>query len=226
MAHYGARYYFGQLSNNVNVQIGTIILAVFAKKEEIGMFDVASQFATKAMVIPDSIVTVLLPKLASHKERKKELIAQCARLTLLSMCFLFLVLSLFMNQIVKILFSPAFLPVVSLFSILFFGVIIRSACKVFVPYLLGINRPGIVSLSSAIGAITNLIALWVLLPILGLNGAAISMVMGWSIGSVILFYSFRYNSKLSFANIWVPKKTDLNLFKPIILKLGLKRSSI
>lgn len=218
MAGYGVKYYLGQLSNNVNFQAGTTILSFFANKMEIGLFDVAAQFAGKTMIIPDTLITVLIPKLSHEGEKKTEMVAQCARLTFFVTCLLFFVLNLFMTPIVKILFSSEFLPVVGLFRILCFGVIIRSSCKIFAPYFLGINKPGIVSLSSASSAISNLVALILLLPIWGLNGAAIAMVIGWGVGSMMLLNSFRNSSKLSFVDIWFPKKTDLNFFKSMIVK--------
>ncbi len=64
MLHYGIRYYFGKISNLVNVEIGTIILAFFASKSEIGLFAVASHLVTQAMIIPDTLTTVLIPRVA------------------------------------------------------------------------------------------------------------------------------------------------------------------
>ena len=49
---------------------------------------------------------------------------------------------------------------------------IRFGCKVFVSYLIGMNHPEVTSVAILIGTDMNLLLLWLLTPILGLNGAA------------------------------------------------------
>ena len=208
MFHYGARYYAGKISGIMNFQVGTIMLAFFATKEDVGLFAVASQLTVQAMVIPDSLTTVLIPKVAGDKDGKGELVAQCARLTGLICGILLLILAVFARPIVVILFSPAFLPAVPLIQILAVGVLIRCACKVFVPYLLGVDRPGIVSVSTAIGTIVNLAVLWLLLPVIGLPGAAIGTVTGSIISSTLLTIGFIQLSGLGVWEVWKLKWSD------------------
>ena len=206
--HYGARYYVGKISGIVNFQVGTIILAFFATKEDVGLFAVASQLTVKAMVIPDSLIMVLIPKVAGNKEGKGKLVAQCARLTGLICGMLLLILAVFAKPIVVMLFSCAFLPAVPLIQILAVGVLIRCACKVFVPYLLGVDHPGVVSVSTAIGTIVNLVVLWLLLPVIGLPGAAIGMVIGYFVSSTLLTRGFIQLSGLGVWEVWKLKWSD------------------
>ena len=208
MFHYGARYYAGKISGIMNFQVGTIMLAFFATKEDVGLFAVASQITVQAMVIPDALTTVLIPKVAGNKEGKRELVAQCARLTGLICGMLLLILAVFAKPIVVILFSHAFLPAVPLIQILAVGVLIRCACKVFVPYLLGVDRPGIVSVSTAIGTIVTLVVLWLLLPVIGLPGAAIGTVTGSIISSTLLTIGFIQLSGLGVWEVWKLKWSD------------------
>ena len=73
----------------------------------------------------------------------------------------------------------------------------RSISKVFVPYLIGTNHPGIVSISVAVGALINLLIILILLPILGIMGAAIALVIGYFFSSIILLISFLRLSGIS-----------------------------
>lgn len=211
MFHYGARYYVGKIGNNINFQIGTMVLALFSSKIEIGLFAVASQVVVRTMLVPDALTVVLMPKVARDKTGKKELVAQCARLVAVVSTVLMLILAVFAKPIVSILFSPAFLPVATLVRILAVGVVVRSACKIFVPYLLGTDRPGIASISTIVGATTNLGVLWWLLPALGLPGAAIAMVAGYFAGSILLTLGFSRLSGLGLREIWQFKRADFEL---------------
>jgi O-antigen/teichoic acid export membrane protein len=222
MLHYGARYYIGKISNEVNFQMGTIILALFATKEEVGLFAVASQITARAMIIPDSLITVLIPKVAENEAGKRELVAQCLRLTALTCGVLLSILAVFAKPIVEVLFSPAFIPTVPLIQILTIGVLVRCACKVFVPYLLGTNHPGAVSVSTAVGAIVNLLTCWLLLPLIGLGGAAIAMVAGYLVGSALLTFSFVGFSGLALGKIFRFRYSDIAMIIKAVKDAGKK----
>lgn len=205
---YGMRYYLGRLSNMVNLQIGTIILAFFATKEEIGLFSVAIALTVKVEMIPDAFFTVLFPKVANDQMGRQNLVAQCARINGIICCILLIILAIFAMPIVKILFSSAFLPSVHLVRILIIGTMARCACKIFVPYLLGTNHPGIASISVAIGMSTNILLMYILLPVYGLSGAAISVSVNYLISSAILTISFIHFSGLTMRDILVVKRSD------------------
>jgi len=205
---YGMRYYFGRLSNLLNVQIGTIILAFFASKEEIGLFAVATALTVRIEMIPDSFFPVLFQRVANNKTDKLELIAQCARITGMICSTLLIILALFANPIIEILFSSDFLPSVNLVRILIIGTMARCVSKMFVPYILGTNHPGIASISVVIGLLTNIVMMYSFLPVYGLSGAAISVSMNYLISSLILTVSFIHLSGVTIQDLFVFRQSD------------------
>jgi len=211
MFRYGIQYYVGKISNQVNFQIGPIILTFFASKEDIGLFVLATTLTAQAMMIPDTLTTVLIPRVAVDKTGRRELIAQCSRLITLLCGIALLVLVIFAKPIIAILFSPAFVPAVSLVRIVAIGILIRCASKVFVPFLLNTNHPGIASMSVAAGMAANLVLLWLLMPVLGLDGAAWAMTLGYVVSSLILLQGFVRISGMGFREVarfrwadWMP----------------------
>lgn len=200
---YGLRYHVGQVANNVNAHVGTMILAIFATKVEVGFMAVAVQLMCKGvMTIPDTIMTVLLPKASEDKIGRPQLIARCARLTGLTCAVLIIILSVFAKPIIKLMYPPSFLPVVPLIRILAAGTLVRCTCKVFTSYLQGTNHPGIESIAVAIGVIANFVVLWLLLPVMGLPAAALAITFSYLISSVIMTLGFlkfsRFNPRETF----------------------------
>jgi len=214
---YGIRFYFGRLSNLLNFQIGTIILAFFATKAEIGIFSVATALTMRVEMIPDALFSVIFPRVASSESGRKDLVAQCARISGIICGLILVFLGLFAGPIIKILFSSAFLEAKSLIRILTLGTMARCGCKVFVPYLLGIDHPGIASISVVIGLLINVILMYVLLPIYGLTGAALSVTINYLVSSSILLFSFVYLTRYRVLEVMVPNKSDLMLLKSAIL---------
>ncbi|MFO7891948.1 MAG: oligosaccharide flippase family protein [bacterium] len=218
MIHYGLRYYIGKISNLANVKIGTIILSFFATRAQIGFFDIAVQLGTKTMLIPDALITVLTPKVAKYKESTKDLVAMCSRLTGIISFFMLLVLTVFANQIVITLFSSEFLLVVPLLRVIAIGVLIRSISKVFVPYLLGTDHPGIISIGVSLGTIINLVLLWVLLPVIGLIAGGLAITAGYIVSSAIIIVAFKNVSRLGFKEIFKVKRSDFSFLRLVTKK--------
>ncbi|MBN1507143.1 MAG: oligosaccharide flippase family protein [Sedimentisphaerales bacterium] len=218
--YYGLRYHVGQIANNANVQVGTIILAMFATRVEVGYMAVAAQLMTTGvMVIPDTIMTVLLPKVSEDVTGRPQLIARCARLTGLACALSILVLAGFATPIVRWLFSPSFLPIVPLIRILAVGTLVRCTCKVFTSYLHGTNHPGIDSLAVATGVAVNLVVLWLLMPVIGLPAAALAMTLSYVISSAIITLGFLKLSRLGPLETFRLARSDLAVVRQAVTRL-------
>ncbi len=105
---------------------------------------------------------------------------------------------------------------------------LRCGSKVLEPYLLGTNRPGTASLSVAAGALSNVALLYLLLPRLGLLGAAIGVVGSYLVSFAILMFFFLRHSGFRAAYIFRLKRSDFDFIndslrsalKPILQKAG------
>lgn len=219
MVCYGLRYYIGKISNTVNVQVGTIILSFVASKPEIGIFSVAMQLTSKIMLFPDTLGVVLFPKSARDKEGKSELFAHCARISFLVCGVALSILFVLAKPLVLFLFKEEFLATVPLIQILCVGVFIRCVCKIFVPYLIGRNRPEIASASVVVGMATNIVLLWLLLPKYGIKGAAIGVATSYLASSLLLLVAFIYFSGMNFFQIMAFRKNDFQFVSSLKQKI-------
>ena len=186
---FGVRYYFGKVSNLVNFQLGTLVLAFFATQSEIGVFAFGLTLAERVQLVPDTLTTVLLPRVSSDAKGRIQLVTQCNRIVVVLTGVALAVLSAFAWPAFALLL-PAFLPAAMIIWILVPGVWIRCASKLFVPYLHSQNRVGITSIAVAAGAIANFVILVVLIPYLGLYAAALSVVGNYMVSTAILVIAF------------------------------------
>jgi len=210
MFHYGARFHVGKASNFANINMGTIIAAIFLTKEDVGFFAVASQTIARTMIIPDTLTTVLFPKVASERDNMDKDISRLTRLTG-GITIVFLVfLSLLAKPFVLIIFSPSFLPAVPLIQILAIGIAVRSISKIFEPYLLGVGHPGRVSVSSIVTLIANFVLAWFFLSLWGLTGVAIGTTVAYFFGAYVLLLGFMKHSGLHFVDIFRFKQSDFD----------------
>lgn len=224
MFHYGIRSYLGSISYLINFRIGLIIVALFSTKAEIGVFALATHLVVQSMLIPATVTNVLIPRSSADDEGRKELVARCARLTVLVCGILLLALSVLATPLVSILFSPDFLPAVPLIRIMAVGFTIRAGARVLVPYLVGTDRPGIASCGAATGMVVNLAVLWFLLPRIGVSAAAWSLTIGYFASSTVIAVSFSRLSGLRLSKTWAVTKDDCRamygLLKGVWAKVG------
>ncbi len=210
MFHYGVRYWIGVISNQMNFRICTLVLAFFVARDEIGIYALAVGLTLKMQMLPDALKMALIPRSSCEKDGRRELVASCARLTGLVSFLLLAAFILLARPLIALFFPEAFSPAVPLIRILAVGFFIRTWGKSLEPYLIGRDRPGLVSLSVTVGMAVNVGSLVFLLPRFGLAGAAWSVVLNYLVSSAILTYNFRRFSELDWRSIWKPKTGDFS----------------
>jgi O-antigen/teichoic acid export membrane protein len=209
MLSYGARYWVANLSNHIHFRIGTIILAWFVSATEIGLFAAASALVARVLTVPDALEGALLPRVALDPEGRPELVARVARLSLMVCGMILAALIAISRPLVVILFSSSFLPVVPLIWIIALGILLRSGSKVLMPYFMGLNRPAVCSWAVGLATAANLGTLIILLPIMGLPGAAWAMTAGYVVSTAILVAAFRRSSGMGLVDTWRPRREDV-----------------
>jgi O-antigen/teichoic acid export membrane protein len=205
---FGLRYYPGKLSNQLNLEIAPIMLAFFATRTEIGWFAIAARLTQLVEMIPETMTTVLFPRVAGDREGRSRLVARAARVIGIICGLILILLAVLADPIVTVFFSPAFLPAVPFIRILALGLIVRCMCKVLVPYLIGIDHPGHASFAVIAGVTTNLGLIWLLLPRIGVIGAPWGMTASYFVSSAVLLASFSHYSGLSVRQIFSYSRAD------------------
>jgi O-antigen/teichoic acid export membrane protein len=208
---FGVRYYFGKISNNVNFQLGTLVLASmhYDSREDIGFFSQSMTLVSAVLVVSEAVGTVLLPRVATDEHGRVQLVAQCIRGVGVATAVL-LAIGCALCQPFLALALPKFLPCVVLILALAPGFLIRATSKVVVPYLHSRNRVGITSWATAAGVVANLAGLWVALHYTNPDMAAVvGVVANYVVSSVILAWAFREASGLGLRETWLPRWSDV-----------------
>jgi O-antigen/teichoic acid export membrane protein len=216
MLSYGSRYWVANLSNQVHFRIGTIVLAWFASAADIGIFAAASGLVARVLMIPDAVEGALLSRVAADPVGRPKLVAQVARISAILCGAGLVVVVIFSRPIVAVLFSKSFLMAVPLVWIMAIGIFIRSGSKVLMPYFMGVNRPQLCSWAIGFAVVVNLGAIMLLLPRIGLPGAAWAMTAGYATSAAILIVAFKSATGMSLARTWLPRRADLQLIRDLL----------
>jgi O-antigen/teichoic acid export membrane protein len=206
---YGGRFYLGKIGNQFNFRLGPLVLAACASPAELGLYGQASAIAIQYMSLPDAIYTVLLPKMARSPDQAAAQAMRTGRL-LLAVGAISVVVSLLVARPVFVaLFSETFLPSVPLFQIIIGAFVLRSIGKVYEPYLIAHNRPGLISVAIACGLALNAVLLLALYKPMGIAGAAWSLVGNYALSTAILMAMFSRTSSTKFSHCFIFQRGDL-----------------
>ena len=126
---YYLSYYLGYVSNSVNHYLGTFMVSLFLNKESVGIYSLANQLISRSIIIPDTIYTMIFPKVSLSKNGNAKLITQTSRYLVL-ISFFFMVLIYFLSEpFINLFFSSEFSGAIILIKILTIGFFVRFISK-------------------------------------------------------------------------------------------------
>ena len=214
---YGLRYYIARLGNVLNIHVGMILLAFIASsREELGLFTAAAVLIGRILIIPTSLNKVLLPRVGEDSSGRPDLVGMSCRMSTLAVGLCLGLLLALSNILVPIMLSPAFQPCVLLLWVLAPGVFFRGGANPMRSYFIGVDRPGVVSLSTGMQLLVNFLLIPVLYHRYGLVGAAWAATAGEVVGSLVLIIRFKMVSQTSYGQTWCWKRSDTAFIKKTI----------
>ena len=174
----------------------TLMLGYFSSSADVGIYNVALPTAQLIRSIPGALVVIFFPVISELYARNKieDLRRTYSAVTKWMLALIwpvFLLVLLFPEQIIKILFGAEYIAGATALSILVAGFVIGSVVGPASQTLQTYGRTKTVMMTSYIGAAINFLLNLFLIPIYGVNGAAIAT--GFSLALLyVLNFLFAY----------------------------------
>ena len=182
----------------------TIVITFFRTLDEVALYQVALPTTQLLLVFSSAIAAVVFP-LVSHLYASRKLAEIERGLRVISVTLLFLLLPFvillysFPEIVIQVLFSSNFLPAVNTIKILSIGMIFYSLFVLFPTTLDGIGKPFINTKIMFAMAGLNIAMNLLLVPFLGIMGAAVAFTATFLIGMLAGWGYIRKYLKVSFA---------------------------
>lgn len=180
VASYGIRIYPASVSGYFSYRVDVLILsAILGQASAIGLYTFAVSLAELAFMIPDSVSTVFYPRVAGMERREADQLApQVSRFTVLVTALGIIVL-IPAAWVVTSLILPAYGASLVPFLVLLPGIMALSVSKVVSGYISGLGLPLAVARASLANLGINVVANLVLIPPLGIAGAALASLISY-----------------------------------------------
>ncbi len=194
-------------------QTDSLIITLFRPLADVGLYNAGLPTAKILWSFSIAFVVVLLP-ISSELWAKKDLkrlkyaVTQLYKYSLMLVFPISLVMFIFPGIILNLLFGGEYIAAQDVLRILSVGAIIFTLAKVNNSILVGIGKPKIVSRIMLTATLFNVIGNLILIPAIGINGAAISTLVTFLI--IFIWSMIKLNR-------FVPVEADwLNLIKIFI----------
>lgn len=179
MLGYGARVHLGEMINSLRQRVDQIGVATFLTSHDMGLYVVALTVANGPMILVNTIAGVAFPKIsgAPGAQEKLRIFGIYLRLAMAMSVASAAGLAILAEWVVPLIFGQAFDRSATLCQIMLLGLPFFAAKLMFIQALNAFDRSLAIGWAEAFGLAAALAALFVLLPWLGIEGAAWALVV-------------------------------------------------
>lgn len=211
---YGSKLYLTGLVNQLNVYITGLLVALYMMPTQVAFFRMGQDKSKILDKIPDAINTILYPRISKIGVIEKDaglLTAKCCRFSFLVLSGLAVIGALLIKPLVILLYGEQFIPLTISFWVLLPGVVFMGSTGTLNQYFMGTGRPNILLKIAIVPLAIQILMGVVFIPIYGVLGAAFAASITFMSISIVRLVVFKWITKISYADIVLPKKEDVVL---------------
>ena len=203
---YGLRSYWGSLSWMANGRLDQFVMSAFTNLNVLGQYAVAVSYASVLFPLSGAFAMILYPRVAEGpKSDAHRRIAKALKLNLLFTGSGAILLGLLGPSLIPSLFGSNFTLSIYPAMILLLGTVFLGCNYVLSDGLRGMGHPLITSISETVGAVVTVLGLFILLPVLGIIGAAWVSVTSYAVVFLILMFWYRRQTLIFSAKVESPE---------------------
>ena len=210
---YGVRSHLSTVAGSLNERLDQLVISVFLAPARLGLYVVAVTFTSATSLIGASVSYIALPAIAREPDGARR--AAAARrftvLTLLASVAIALPLLAFTPALLGLLFGDAFRSVTGVARLLLVAAVVLSVNRALGAILKGAGRPLDAGVAEAVALLATVGGLAVLLPALGLMGAAVASLVAYTVSTAWMAARAARGLGVPVSDLLVPRLADLRL---------------
>lgn len=195
---YGIKGYIADLVGFFTYRLDFFLVNYFLDSSYVGIYSISVAVAELLWYIPNSIQTILMPKVASMtREEANGRVPDVCKFTLYLTLGLSVVLLCVASQLIPLVYGKQFNASVMPLLLILPGIISLAVSKVVSAYLMGRGKPIYSTYVSIFSFVVITILDIILIPLYRLNGAAIASSIAYSLSTLVAISFFCKESGVS-----------------------------
>ena len=207
---YSVRDYPGIMADFTTLRLDQLLLGGMASSAAIGLYFIAVRLSEMVAILASSIADALMPEVAaSEVDRAERLLGRSLRLTLYTHLLALVPLWIGAPYALRYVYGAGFLGATLTLRILLIASVVLSAGGIMISGLRGFGNPGLATVARLASAVVTVISLLLLLPRLGIVGAAVASLLGYSMTMFIGLFWLLRKTKLGVWSYLRPRREDI-----------------
>jgi O-antigen/teichoic acid export membrane protein len=218
LLRYGLGAYGTDLIATLSTQLDRVLVVAVLSPEAAGLYAVGISVARLLEVAAAAAVTVVFPKACERPASEiVELVGRVARCAGLVGLVMAVAVAAVAPVGLRMLYGPAFLPVLAFLPILLLDAVLGSVVLVLTQAFLASGRPFVVTLAQGVSAGTSLVLFVLLVPRYGLTGASVAMLLSTALRFTFVLLSFGFALRSPAPGL-VPTRSDVRALVRMFLR--------
>jgi O-antigen/teichoic acid export membrane protein len=210
MFRYGLLSHSGSVSSQLNQRLDLLVISLFLSARSLGLYTVATALTALSYVLGISVAYVILPRVAAAAERSRQtvLARRATVVTFWLSSAIALPAFVLAPTIVRLFFGSRYAGASSVAQILIVAGVALGCARTLEAILRGLRRPFQAGLSEIIALAVTGLGLAVLLPSLGITGAAITSLLAYGTSMTLMALLTAKALQVSTLSLFKPTRED------------------
>lgn len=220
---YGARVHLGEMVNSLRQRVDQMAVSLFLTASDMGLYVVALTVANGPMILVNTVAGVAFPKIsqAATREEKLRIFGAYLRLAMALSILSAAGLAVLAEYLVPLIFGRLFVQSATICQIMLLGLPFFAAKLMFIQALNAFDRSLAIGWAEAAGLLAAAAALFGLLPVLGIYGAAWALVVANVVALAAMAGSLNRQIGAPVLPLFRPTAEDVVLARRLLAKLGI-----
>lgn len=227
MMKYGIKSQLGNAIQNINYRLDVFVTGAYLNTAAVGLYTKASTLGETMWRVSGSVGIVVLPYTANSKDTSQRtlFINKVIRVTFAFILICAIALTLICKPLIILVLSKKFAGSVMPFKLIIPGISIFAINNILNSYFAGSGMVGKNIIASGIAAVITVILDFTLIPIYGINGAAITSSISYTVCTIVSLYFYTKHTGSNLFDVLILKKSDLIEIKSKLLTLKKRKSA-
>lgn len=203
--------YLGDLVQHLNYRLDIFIVSHFVGARGVGLYVIAIGLAQLVWMVSQSAAKVLFPRIASapvNSTANQTMTSRAARLILWLNIGMAICIGVVSPFLLPLVYGEAFMDSVRPVLFLLPGVVAFGIVNVLAAYIAGSGRPRLNLYIAIAGLIATISLNLILVPKIGISGAAIASSASYSLSCCLTMWVFVRLTRTPYAELLIPTSTD------------------
>ena len=220
--------YSGNLAQFLNYRLDLFLVGLFLGIRGVGLYALAVSLGQLLWILSNSAAAVLFPRVSSVTAKPEVAAMESAQicrvvfgLTVIGGVAMALVATVLLPLVYGQAFQPSLEPLLWLLP----GIVAFSVTNVLASFVAGVGRPGLNAMVSLLGVAVTVPLDLVLIPRLGITGAALASSISYSVSTVATVAVFSRVGRIPLGAAVIPRRADIGALVAFLRQLRVARAS-